>query len=287
MRTTTAATTAGPTPAAVTFTLLGPVTATVRGRSVPLDGRRQRVVLSLLVLAHGATVPLDDLVEAVWGDRAPLSARTQLALCVRALRKAFRTAGHPGPVVLTAPRGYRLRTEGTDVDVQTFDGLVTAADEAAAEGEQAEAGARYARALELWRGPALEGVGGRVTEERAACLEERRLAAYEALLGIGEAQVAAGLFDEGEATLLDALRIADGTGDPVLIAEVNLVLGGFCRMLRRTLRAERHLTVAHRAFRRTGSVRGEAQVAVEMALLAETAAGPGDALDLVPRQAGR
>ncbi|MEU7136278.1 helix-turn-helix domain-containing protein [Streptomyces sp. NPDC046261] len=283
----TAATTTGVDAGTIAFTLLGPVSARVGPEPVTIDGRRQRVVLSLLVLARGRVVPLDTLVDAVWGDRPPLSARTQVVLCVRALRKAFRAAGHTGPVIITAHQGYRLRTERADVDVRAFDALVTAADEAAAEGEPTEAGTLYKRALDLWSGQALEGVGGRVTEEEAARLEERRLAAYEALLGVGETQLATGLFDEAESTLLDALATAERTGDALLVAEANLVLGRFCRMLRRTVRAGQYLAVAHRAFRQIGSAQGESQVAVEMALLAERVAESGPPLDAIPRQLTR
>ncbi|MEU4211583.1 BTAD domain-containing putative transcriptional regulator [Streptomyces sp. NPDC026206] len=283
----TAASTTGVGAGAIAFTLLGPVSASVGGEHVTIDGRRQRVVLSLLVLARGRIVPLDTLADAVWGDRPPLSARTQIVLCVRALRKAFRAAGHTGHVIVTAHQGYRLRAERADVDVRTFDALVTAADEAAGEGEPAEAGTLYKRALDLWSGPALQGVGGRVTEEEAARLEERRLAAYEALLGIGETQLATGFFDEAEGTLLDALGIAERTGDPLLVAEANLVLGRFCRMLRRTVRAGQYLAVAHRAFRATGSEQGQAQVSVEMAMLAECVAASGPPLDAIPRQLSR
>ncbi|WP_229349150.1 winged helix-turn-helix domain-containing protein, partial [Streptomyces sp. UNOB3_S3] len=141
--------------APVSLALLGPVAAGVGGRSVAVDGRRQRVVLSLLALARGRVVSVRTLADAIWGERSPLSARPQIALCVRALRAVFRAAGHVEPLIVGAPSGYRLCVEHVGVDVLDFDALVDVAASAGAE----EAGELYRRALGLWRGPALDGVG--------------------------------------------------------------------------------------------------------------------------------
>ncbi|MEV4443545.1 ATP-binding protein [Streptomyces sp. NPDC049577] len=103
-----------------------------------------------------------------------------------------------------------------------------------------------------------------------------------ALLGIGETRVASGLFDEAEDDLGVALGAAERAGDTLLLARVHLALGRYCRILRRTGRAGRHLSAALRAFRRAGSLPGERQAAEELALLTER---PGPRLlDLVPRQ---
>ncbi len=267
----------------IAFTLLGPVGATVGARPVAVADRRQRIVLALLVLAKGRVVPTATLVDAVWGDRPPLSARTLVLLSVRSLRKAFRAAGHTRPLIVGGPAGYRLRTECAASDVHAFDALVAAAEEAATRGAADDASTLYAGALELWRGPAIDGVGGRVTEALAARLEERRTAVCHALLGLGEAQSAAGFVDEAEASLLPALRAAEALGDLLLIAEANLALGRLCRTFRRTARADHHLAAARRAFRRAGSEAGELMALEECAGEGETA----PALDLIPRQGGR
>ncbi|MFI9201528.1 winged helix-turn-helix domain-containing protein [Streptomyces sp. NPDC053048] len=263
-------------PGAVSFTLLGPVSARVGEEPVVVDGRRQRVVLSLLVLARGRVVPTDTLIDAVWGDHPPFSARTRIALCVRALRRAFRAAGHSSTVIAAAPPGYRLRTERAGFDVRRFDDLVTDADRAAGRGELIRAGTLYGGALDLWSGPALQGVGGRLTEGAAARLEARRRVVCEALLDVGQRLADDGLFDEAGAALRSALRAAEALADPALTARAHLTLA-------RHLVTIRRLTLARRHFRAAAAL-DEGRADME-----PFERGPlrGEALDLVPRQAVR
>ncbi|MFF4158679.1 BTAD domain-containing putative transcriptional regulator [Streptomyces sp. NPDC001678] len=285
--TTGAAQAAPPEAAPVALALLGPVSAGVGERLVAVDGRRQRVVLSLLALARGRVVSVRTLADAIWGERPPLSARAQIALCVQALRRAFRAAGYTEPLIVAASPGYRLRTAHIGVDVDDFDALVDAAASAAGRDASESAGELYRRALGLWRGPALDGVGGRVTEGEAARLHIRRAAAARALLDVGETLLADGLFDEAEGAFADALGVGEALGDLPLVAEGSLALGRLCRMLRRTTRAGRHLTAARVAFLRLGTATGVGRASAEIVALAECEAeGPG-AVDLVPRQGRR
>ncbi|MEU3875415.1 MULTISPECIES: BTAD domain-containing putative transcriptional regulator [Streptomyces] len=264
---------------AIDFTLLGPVAARVGGRPVTVTGRRQRVVLALLVLARGRVVPVRTLIDAVWGDRPPLAARAAVTRSVLALRKAFRDAGHTGPLIVATRPGYRLLPgrSGIHDDVCAFEALVAAAEEAAAQEEFEEAATLYIRALALWRGPALDGVGGPATEMAAADLGARRTETCRALLGVGESQFEAGFVDEAETTFQAALCAAEALDDPLPAAEANLALGRLCGTFHRTVRAGRHLAAAQRAFRRAG---------LEATLPAPTPGTP-PLLDLIPRQPGR
>ncbi|MEU1778726.1 BTAD domain-containing putative transcriptional regulator [Streptomyces abikoensis] len=267
----------------VTLALLGPVAAGVGGRSVAVDGRRQRVVLSLLALGRGRVVSVRTLADAIWGERQPLSARPQIALCVRALRAAFRGAGHVEPLIVGAGSGYRLCVEQVGVDVFEFDALVDAAGSCGAE----EAGELYRLALGLWRGPALDGVGGRVTEGEAARLHARRAAAARALLDVGEALLADGFFDEAEGAFADALSAGEALDDLSLVGEGALALGRLCRMLRRNAGAGQYLATARLAFLRVGDACGVGRVSAEIVALAECVAEAPGAVDLVPRQGRR
>ncbi|MFC4511511.1 BTAD domain-containing putative transcriptional regulator [Streptomyces ehimensis] len=267
----------------VTLALLGPVAAGVGGRSVAVDGRRQRVVLSLLALGRGRVVSVRTLADAIWGERPPLSARPQIALCVRALRAAFRGAGHVEPLIVGAGSGYRLCVEQVGVDVFEFDALVDAAGSCGAE----EAGELYRLALGLWRGPALDGVGGRVTEGEAARLHARRAAAARALLDVGEALLADGFFDEAEGAFADALSAGEALDDLSLVGEGALALGRLCRMLRRNAGAGQYLATARLAFLRVGDACGVGRVSAEIVALAECVAEAPGAVDLVPRQGRR
>lgn len=54
--------------------VLGRVSATVDGVEVDLGGPKQRAVVALPLLARGAVVPADRLIDSLWGDDPPPSA---------------------------------------------------------------------------------------------------------------------------------------------------------------------------------------------------------------------
>jgi DNA-binding SARP family transcriptional activator len=161
------------------FRLLGPVEVLAQGEPVAIGGLRQRVVLAVLLLNAGRVVSVDRLAEAVWGERPPSTSRTQVAICVSALRKAFRANGIRQEVIETVAPGYVLRPETHVVDTLLFEERVTRARIAARRGEVADAVRWYDSALALRRGPALSNVTGVAPEEAAAQLEESLLAAHE------------------------------------------------------------------------------------------------------------
>ncbi|MEU2084751.1 BTAD domain-containing putative transcriptional regulator [Streptomyces albus] len=163
----------------LSFEVLGPLAVTAGRTDVPLGGGRQRTILALLLLTPGRVVPVDTMVDAVWNSNPPPTARTQVAICVAALRKIFKGAGADGDVIVTAHPGYRLNTEGHSVDATDFQQLLTTAEQAVAAGELPQAARCYTQALALWRGPAFAGVPGRLVEDEAARLEEHRLNAYD------------------------------------------------------------------------------------------------------------
>ncbi|OUC97589.1 AfsR/SARP family transcriptional regulator [Streptomyces swartbergensis] len=161
------------------FCVLGPLRAVVGYRAITFGGARQRTILALLLLSRGRVVPVDTLVDAVWNGRPPATARTQVAICIAALRKTFKAEGAGDEVIVTAHPGYLLRTEGTDLDLADFTDLVAQAEEAVRERRLPEAAHAYTRALALWTGPVLAGVTGRRVEDEAARLEEVRLNTYD------------------------------------------------------------------------------------------------------------
>ncbi|TSB31530.1 AfsR/SARP family transcriptional regulator [Streptomyces benahoarensis] len=163
----------------LSFKILGPLSMIVGGRSTTVGGARQRTILSLLILNPGRIVPMDTLVEVVWNGRPPTTARTQVAICIAALRKKFKAEGVAEDIVITAHPGYLLNTEGHEVDSVEFTKLVGAAQQAVKEQRLDEAAQFYQSALDLWRGPALDGVTGQLVEEEARRLEELRLNAYD------------------------------------------------------------------------------------------------------------
>ncbi len=161
------------------FKVLGPLAVEADGRPLAVGGARQRAILALLVLNPDRVVPVDRLIDVVWNGRPPSTARTQVAICVSALRKTIKSTGVDGDVIVTAHPGYRLDTTGHEVDWVAFTRAVGEAERATAENHLTEATRFYAQALALWRGPALAGVMGHPVEIEASRLEERRLNAFD------------------------------------------------------------------------------------------------------------
>ncbi|MFB9903352.1 AfsR/SARP family transcriptional regulator [Allokutzneria oryzae] len=159
--------------------MLGPLEVRAGEAVVPVCGQRQRTVLAMLLLSPGRVVSVDSLVDAVWEGAPPATGRTQIAICVAGLRKAFKAAGCTDDVIITSSPGYKLLADEHLIDVVQFERGIAAAELAARQGlvEQAEEGMR--EALELWRGRVLAGVSGRVVESEAARLEELRLGVCE------------------------------------------------------------------------------------------------------------
>jgi DNA-binding SARP family transcriptional activator/Flp pilus assembly protein TadD len=165
----------------VEFRILGPPQVIAPTGPVPLAGHRTLTVLSVLLVNHHRPVPLDYLVDAVWDDRPPATAKRQLQNCVSALRR--RLAGGAAarqPIVHAGPAGYEIRPEPGELDLQVFVDRLARAEELAERSRPADAVTELRAALALWRGNALLGVRGRIVEAIAAGLDEQRLAAIEA-----------------------------------------------------------------------------------------------------------
>ncbi|MGN9907553.1 AfsR/SARP family transcriptional regulator [Phytohabitans sp. LJ34] len=154
------------------FLVLGPLKVIDGDREVALAGRR-RTVLAVLLSNAGQVVPLDYLVDAVWDDGPPATARRQIQNDISALRR-----GLSGGIVSDG-YGYRIVPRPGELDAQVFADQVAEALELAGRGEHAAAAAELRSALGLWRGPALLGLSGRAVEAAAVRLDEQRLAAAE------------------------------------------------------------------------------------------------------------
>ncbi|QFZ21315.1 AfsR/SARP family transcriptional regulator [Saccharothrix syringae] len=171
------------------FLVLGPLEVRSSGEVVRIPGVRQRRLLALLLLNANRVVPVDRLVDELW-DEPPSSVRQQVHNAVTGLRKTL--AAVPGDHALVRTDvGYRLDLPAGSLDADRFHALVRDAGRAEAGGRPAEAVRLLGAALELWRGDALAGVGGRAIANAAASLDEQRLTAVETLmslrLGLGEA----------------------------------------------------------------------------------------------------
>ncbi|WP_185949670.1 BTAD domain-containing putative transcriptional regulator [Microbispora sp. KK1-11] len=159
------------------FGVLGPFE--VRDGEVPVGvgGPRQRAVLARLVLAGGAVVSTDTLIDDLYRGTPPATALASIHVYVSNLRRVIEPQRAPRtpPRLLVAKRpGYLLAT--SDVDALRFGGLVADAERR----PPARALALLDEALGLWRGLPYADFAGElwaVTEVNR--LHELRLVAVE------------------------------------------------------------------------------------------------------------
>ena len=143
---------------AVRICVLGPLEVFARGgERLPLCSPQARAVLALLLLGSGAVVPLDRLVEGVWGERPPASAVLKVQGHICTLRKMLRPAGAP-ELLVTRPPGYQLLTEYYRCDMDEFTADLRHAAALSALGDIEQACEVLDVALASWRGAALADV---------------------------------------------------------------------------------------------------------------------------------
>ena len=156
------------------FRLLGPLEAERGGVRLELGPRKQRAVLALLLLEANRVVPNERLIDALWGDAPPETARSALQVYVAGLRKAL---GEDGAALRTQAPGYVLELEPGALDLHDFAELRAVARDAS---EPARAAEALHEALALWRGAPLAELDGAAFGAAArAQLEEQRLGALE------------------------------------------------------------------------------------------------------------
>jgi DNA-binding SARP family transcriptional activator/tetratricopeptide (TPR) repeat protein len=160
------------------FNILGPVEVMNGSTVLRIPPGRQPIILSALLLEPNRVVPVDRLIDVVWEEKPPATARSQVQICVSALRQLFTGLGVEQPIV-TKPPGYLLRIADGQIDSQLFTTRIAEAASAAREGRLEDGVALLREALALWRGPALGGENGSVFRSAAVRLEEARLAALE------------------------------------------------------------------------------------------------------------
>ena len=153
------------------FRILGPLEVDGPGGPMALGGQRQRALLAALLLEAGRVVPMDRLVDELWGEEPPRTATTSLHNSVSRLRRALGEE-----LIETRAPGYLLKAEPEWIDATHFERLLRAA-RGAAPRERREL---LVQALSLWRGPALADFAfEQFAQAEIRRLEELRLVAVE------------------------------------------------------------------------------------------------------------
>jgi SARP family transcriptional regulator, regulator of embCAB operon len=170
--------------------VLGALDVRENGISVTPTAPKPRQVLAMLALHADQVVPVSALIEELWGEWPPRSARTTLQTYILQLRDMISAALAQGPggddrrtakdVLVTSPGGYLLNTAGGTRDVSEFERLAGLGYRAMDAGDFAGAATKLREALALWSGGALADVHtGPQLEMQSKQLEETRLCALD------------------------------------------------------------------------------------------------------------
>ncbi len=165
------------------FRILGPLEVLRDGVPLALRAHRQQALLAVLVLEANRVVPMSRLIDAIWDDMPPETAKSQVQICVSTVRKLIGADGQHA-ALRTRPPGYQLEIPDEAVDVARFEALSEEGRAAAEDGRLADAIRSLRDALALWRGPAASGIESRVVQIAATRLNEQRLTALEACIGL-------------------------------------------------------------------------------------------------------
>ncbi len=161
------------------FRLLGPLEVSDGDRAIPLGGPKQRTVLAHLLLGANSLVTVERLIDALWGDDPPMSARNTLQTYIKHLRKLVGAER-----IEHLSSGYRFEVDAHELDMLRFESLVDEARQLATS-DTPGAVSRLREALGLWRGAALDDLSeqpslrpeiARLEEMRTAAIEERMAA---------------------------------------------------------------------------------------------------------------
>lgn len=149
-------------------------------------GGKKAELLGVLLLGANETVPLDRIVEGIWGSEPPKSAIRNVRTYAWQVRRelgdeAYRLSHSPG--------GYKIACAASELDLYIFQQLADEGFRAAKRGETATASEKLEEALSYWRGQPFGGVPlSQYLQAEVDWLQERRLCVLEELLGLHVAQ---------------------------------------------------------------------------------------------------
>ena len=99
--------------------ILGPMELVAGRRTFKIGGPREHIVLATLALKANRVISVDQLMDAVWADSPPSTARGQIQGCISGLRKLFTDAELP-EAIKTRSSGYLLNLDDDNLDSEQF-----------------------------------------------------------------------------------------------------------------------------------------------------------------------
>jgi DNA-binding SARP family transcriptional activator len=167
--------------------ILGSIELWTGSSLADLGPARQRSILGALLVDPERPVPLESLVDRVWGDRPPAGVRNVVHTYVTRLRRALARASAelPEPIGLVrSPAGYLVSTDLGAVDLVRFRRLLKSARRAGLDDQ--ERSTLLQQALHMWRGDALAGMH---SDWAARARETLRQLHHEALSQWADAEI--------------------------------------------------------------------------------------------------
>ena len=157
------------------FHLLGPLEVLRNRVPVQIAAGKQRALLAILLLNRNRIVSRERLLDDLWGENVPESARKMVQIHVSHLRKAPPPAATAYPPPRLHDRARRRRTRPLPFRALGHRG----AGGTLSRGDAERATELLRDALSLWRGPSLAEFPEPFGRHESARLEELRLAALE------------------------------------------------------------------------------------------------------------
>lgn len=162
-------------PARLDIRVLGTLSVRAEDAEIELGSTKQRRLLALLLMRANRAVTVSELIDAVWTENPPRTARKNLQVYVCGLRKVLSHRIGYGP------NGYVFRSDSAELDLLRFDELTAAGRRAARNGDAVAAADLLGPAVRLWRGRPAAGLwepgeipndAGRLWDHFAAAYED-------------------------------------------------------------------------------------------------------------------
>lgn len=219
------------------FRVLGPVELWASGIRMDLGTAKERLLLAVLLLAEGRPVPVEALIDRVWGRRPPPEVRQTLQSDISRLRRRFRAYGVADTArLVTAPGAYALEVPVENVDLFRSRELRKQAISRRRGGDTSGALDLLRDGVRLWRSEPLTGISGEwVDQTRTSLDSEYRTMAHERV----EIELATGNHAEIITFLVDMIA-----RDPLDESFVRQLMLAYYRCGRQADAIELHRTTA-------------------------------------------
>lgn len=177
--------------------VLGQLQVTGPTGSVDMKSARQRTILAFLILNANHLVPTEVLIDAVWPEAPPATARDQVYTCISQLRRTLAAAGMKDRIVTRFP-GYALEVRKGELDLDSFEQQANACLTASDAVMTSETVTMMRHTLSLFNGDPFADVDSQAIRRATQPILERKMALAERCI---EAELEQNLFAEALADL--------------------------------------------------------------------------------------